>query len=216
MKRLLGMCLCCLFLIPSKSQGDIGSDLKTFFNSLGSASNVSGEGSYKDQAAGYYSGGSLFIRNQNRNLQPATLQLPSYSAGCGGIDVHMGGFSFVDSKQLIEFMRNIGSKATSYAFMLAVQSLTPQLYNVMNELNALAQEVNQFNINSCEAASTMVGSVWPKSDLASQHLCRTMGANFGKVSDLDARSSCLWRGKREGCYSQKRRQRRPIQRDVEG
>ena len=43
----------------------------------------------------------------------------------------------------------------------------------------------------------MVGSVWPKSDLASQHLCRTMGANFGKVSD--------WTQGRHACGAGKKR-----------
>ena len=189
--------------LATSSSADIGSDLSKAFQSMGSHTNASGEGTYKDQAAGYYSGGSLFIRNQNRNLQPATVQMPGFNAGCGGIDIHMGGFSFVHSEQLVEMMRNIGSKATSYAFMLAVQTLTPQVYNVMNELNALAQEINQFNINSCEAASTMVGSVWPKADMASKHLCQSMGSNFGKVSDwTQGRHACGPKGNRDEIFAQ--------------
>ena len=183
-------------------QADIGSDLAKVFSQMGSHTNTSEDGTYKDQSAGYYSGGSLFVRNQNRNLQPASVQMPSFNAGCGGIDVHMGGFSFIDSQQLVDFMRNIGSKATSYAFMLAVQSLTPQVYNVINELNALAQEVNQFNINSCEAASTMVGSVWPKSDIASKHLCQSMGSSSNKFSSWAAsRHECGVGGKRDEVLS---------------
>ena len=183
------------FILPAFRENlayaDIGGDLSSFFNALGSSTNTNEEGTYKDQSAGYYSGGSLFIRNQNRNLQPATIQMPGFKAGCGGIDLHMGGFSFIDSKQMVEFLRNIGSKATSYAFMLAIQSMTPQIYNVMNELNALAQQVNQFNINSCETAATMVGSVWPKSDIASKHLCQSMGTSQGMFSD--------WASSRHGC-----------------
>lgn len=176
---------------------DIGSDLGKVFQGLGSHTNASEGGTYSDQSAGYYSGGSLFVRNQNRNLQPATVQMPGFNAGCGGIDMHMGGFSFVDSKQLVEMLRNIGSKAQSYAFMLAVQSLTPQVYNVMNELNALAQEINQFNIGSCEAASTAVGAVWPKSDMASKHLCQSMSSNLGAVSDwTQSRHACGAKGDR--------------------
>jgi len=35
-------------------------------------------------------------------------------------------------------MRNIGSSAASYAFMLAIQTVSPQIYNIMNELNNIA------------------------------------------------------------------------------
>lgn len=194
-----------LFFILPNSMADIGSDLSKVFQSMGSHTNASEGGAYQDQSAGYYSGGSLFIRNQNRNLQPATIQLPGVNAGCGGIDMHMGGFSFVDSQQLVEMMRNIGSKATSYAFMLAVQSLTPQVYNVINELNALAQEINQFNINSCEVASTMVGSVWPKSDIASKHLCQSMGTSRKTLPFSDwasSRHKCGVGGEREATLSE--------------
>lgn len=204
MRKRLFTVLASLWLatLPYHSNADIGSDLGKVFQGLGSHTNASEGGTYSDQSAGYYSGGSLFVRNQNRNLQPATVQMPGFNAGCGGIDMHMGGFSFVDSKQLVEMLRNIGSKAQSYAFMLAVQSLTPQVYNVMNELNALAQEINQFNIGSCEAASTAVGAVWPKSDMASKHLCQSMGSNLGAVSDwTQGRHACGAKGDRSEILS---------------
>ena len=86
----------------------------------------------------------------------------------------------------------------SYAFMLAVQTVSPQIYNILNELNALANKINQTNINSCEAAATMVGGLWPKSDIASKHLCTAMGSNLGALSDwASARQSCGAEGRRE-------------------
>lgn len=86
----------------------------------------------------------------------------------------------------------------SYAFMLAIQTVSPQIYNILNELNALANKINQTNINSCEAAATMVGGLWPKSDIASKHLCTAMGSNLGALSDwASARQSCGAEGRRE-------------------
>ncbi|MEI6628584.1 MAG: conjugal transfer protein TraH, partial [Alphaproteobacteria bacterium] len=142
----------------------IAGDLQRFFNSAGMASNVTSPGAYKDQSGGYYSGGGVVSRTGSRNAQLATVQMPGFRAGCGGIDLWMGGFSHISSGALVEMLRNIGSSAASYAFMLAVQTVSPQIYNIMNELNALANQINQTNINSCEAAATMLGGVWPKSD----------------------------------------------------
>ena len=188
-----------LFLkISPLSFGGVGEDLTKFFSSMGGAANVSRGGTYKDQSAGYYTGGSLFSRNQIRTIQPMTVQMPGFRAGCGGIDLFTGGFSHIRSEELIGALRNIGASMGSYAFMLAIQTVSPQIYNILNELNALANKINQTNINSCEAAATMVGGLWPKSDIASKHLCTAMGSNLGALSDwASARQSCGAEGRRE-------------------
>lgn len=169
----------------------IGQDLMAFFRKAGMASNVTAPGSYHDQTAGFYTGGSLVVRNQVRNAQLATIQMPGFRAGCGGIDLWLGGFSHISSEQLVAMLRNIGSSAASYAFMLAIQTVSPQIYNIMNELNNLATQINQTNINSCEVAATALGGLWPKSDQGSKHLCQAMGSNLGAFSD--------WAAARQGC-----------------
>lgn len=180
-----------IFNIPTTYASGIAMDLQRFFNTAGMASNITSPGAYQDQSGGYYSGGGVVARSGARNAQLATIQMPGFRAGCGGIDLWMGGFSHISSGALVEMLRNIGSSAASYAFMLAVQTVSPQIYNIMNELNALANQINQTNINSCEAAATMLGGIWPKSDQSSKHLCQAMGSNFGKFSD--------WAAARQGC-----------------
>lgn len=193
-----------LLLMPIRGYANIGNDLMAFFKSAGMASNATAPGAYKDQTAGYYTGGSLVARNAVRSAQLATVQMPGFRAGCGGIDLWMGGFSHISSEQLIAMMRSIGSSAASYSFMLAVQTVSPQIYNIMNELNALATQINQTNINSCETAATMLGGVWPKSDQASKHLCQTMGSSLGAFSDFaSARQGCGAKGDREKVFREK-------------
>jgi len=180
----------------------IGQDLMTFFKSAGMASNVTAPGAYRDQSAGYYTGGSVMARTGARNAQLATVQMPGFRAGCGGIDAWTGGFSHISTGAIVEMMRNIGSSAASYAFMLAVQTVSPQIYNIMNELNALATQINQTNINSCEAAATMLGGIWPKSDQSSKHLCQAMGSNLGAFTDWSAaRQGCGAKGDRDSVLS---------------
>lgn len=181
----------------------IGGDLLNFFNRSVSK-NVTTPSAFKDQAAGYYTGGSVSTRNQVRSAQLATMQVPGHRAGCGGIDAWTGGFSHISSDRLVEMMQNIGSAAGSYAFMLAVQTVSSQIYNVMNELNALATEINQMNISSCEVAATALGGIWPKSDESSKHLCQAMGTNLGVFSDWSAaRQGCGAKGDRGNILSKK-------------
>jgi len=186
------------FWLLTPAYAGIGEDLMAFFKSAGMASNITTPGSYQDQAAGFYTGGSIVTRNVVRNIQPATLQTPGFRAGCGGIDLWLGGFSYLKGKQLMETLRNIGSAGQAYAFMLGMQVVSSQIYDVLNVMNNIATQVNQTNINSCEVAATAIGGIWPKSDQASKHLCQAMGSNLGAFSDWSAsRHECGAGGDRE-------------------
>lgn len=184
-----------LFLFPlligSNSYAGIGSDLEGFFNSLVAVTNSTFPGVYHDQSGGYYNGGGLSLRNQAKNTQIATVQLPNFKAGCGGIDMFTGGFSYISSAELVNVLKSIGSSAVSYGFMLAMKTFAPAVQSVMAELQDMASKINQANINSCETAATLLGGVWPKSDLTSRHICTSMGSSSGMFKD--------WASARQGC-----------------
>ena len=188
---------------PSHAK-NVGKDLIDFFQRAGMVSNNTAPQVYRDQSAGYYSGGNIVTRNSVRNAQLATIQMPGFRAGCGGIDMWMGGMSHIKASQLIDALRTVGTNMGSYAFMLGVQTVSPMVYNLMNELNAIATKINQTNINSCEMAATALGGIWPKTDQSSKHLCSMMGANLGYFSDHAAsRQGCGAGGERENVLNQK-------------
>ena len=178
-------------LICSISYAGIGGDLEGFFNSLGAVTNSTSPGVYHDQSGGYYNGGGLSLRNRAKNTQIATVQLPNFKAGCGGIDMFTGGFSYISSAELVNALKSIGSSAVSYGFMLAMKTFAPAVQSVMAELQDMASKINQANINSCETAATLLGGVWPKSDLTSRHICTSMGSSSGMFKD--------WASARQGC-----------------
>ena len=79
--------------------------------------------------AGYYTGGNLFARNQVYRSELGSIQLPSYKAGCGGIDMFTGAFSFINGNQLVQTLKGIGSNAEGLFYMIALESLTPIIKN---------------------------------------------------------------------------------------
>jgi conjugative transfer pilus assembly protein TraH len=160
---------------------------------MGFANNVTSPNAYRGQSAGYYSGGSIFARDSVRDTQIASIDTPSFKAGCGGIDLFTGGFSFVNSEGIKNAMSNIINNAKGYAFSLALESTVPEVANVMKYINTLSNEVNRFNINSCETAAGLVGSVWPKTNVAQQKVCQDIGSSTGIFTD--------WVAAREGCNS---------------
>ena len=170
---------------------NVNSDLNNFFNDLGFSDNTTAPNAYSGQEAGYYSGGSLFARDSVRDVQIAQVQLPSFRSGCGGIDLFTGGFSFINSQQLVDLMNNIINNSMGYAFNLASESVTPEIANVMKYINTLANTINNANINSCETAAGLVGTVWPKTHEAQQQVCQDIGTSQGIFTDwADARQGC--------------------------
>jgi conjugative transfer pilus assembly protein TraH len=113
------------------------------------------------QTMNLYTGGSLFMRMPKRTYQLATVTPPSWNAGCGGIDLFAGGFSFINKEQFVAMLRNIGSNALGYGFKLAIQNLCPTCDNVMQALQATAQAANRLNMDSCEAAKGIVNAAVP-------------------------------------------------------
>lgn len=195
----LSLCLIILLGLMGALKADVNKDMNELFKKLGTASNISRPGAYEDQTAGFYTGGNLFARNQIRNTHFATIQLPDYRLGCGGIDMFMGAFSHISSAQMIEVLKSIGSNLGSYALLLAIETMSPVVKNIMTELNDLAQKINQSNINSCEIAATTLGAVWPKSDVSKRHLCQMIGTDrkYGGFTDYAAA--------RQGCGAEHRR-----------
>lgn len=178
-------------IVQLSAKADLKKDMDKFFNSFGASSNVNSAEIYQGQRAGYATGGSMSMRNQVMNSRIATVNLPEFNAGCGGIDIFSGGFSFISSDQLVANMKNIASSSVGYAFMLGIETVSPQIANTMRNLQTWANDINQIGINSCETAAVMVGSVWPAKQVADEQVCRTLGPHNGnKANFLQARDWC--------------------------
>ncbi|MBR9871468.1 MAG: hypothetical protein GYB26_10040 [Gammaproteobacteria bacterium] len=171
-------------------------ELKGFWNDMGFSTSTSG-GTYKTQSAGYYTLGSIHGRTPTRTENPLTIQLPSARAGCGGIDVFAGSFSHINSDQLVALSKAVANQSLGMLFDVALETISPMLAEKMGQFRDLAEEINQFNINSCEQAAGLVGSLWPKHDNASKVICQNIGNKNGLFTDYAAsRHGCSTGGDR--------------------
>jgi len=191
-----------MVLVAGTARADIQSDLNSFFDSMGLYSNVTPGGAYQGQTAGYYTGGNLFARAPARNYNLMSIQLPAARAGCGGIDLFTGGFSFINSDQLVAMMRNIGSNAVGLAFQVALSTISPKISGLLQDFQNLANEVNSASINSCEAAANLLGAVLPKTDASQKALCQSIGTSTGLFGDYaQSRQGCGTGGQRNQVLS---------------
>lgn len=125
------------------------SDLQAFYNSISTFNNVGGPSAYQGQTMNLYTGGSVYLRTPNRSYNLASISPPGYNAGCGGIDIWGGSFSFINKAQFVAMMRNIAQNAVGHFFMLAIQSLSPDIANVQKYLRDAAAFMNKMNVDSC-------------------------------------------------------------------
>lgn len=181
-----------LVVICANCFAEVSEDLTYFFNKLGYDSNVTTASVYEGQAAGYYSGGGVVMRNRVRNIELVHIDLPSVRAGCGGIDLFLGGFSFIKAEALVTFLRQIMNNAIGYAMNLALETMTPQIAHTLKWAQKVVQDINSMNMNSCEMASSLVGGAWPKTQAANNLVCKNAGGvKKNMFSD--------WAEARQGC-----------------
>ena len=184
-----------LFASVVPARADVLSEMQSFWQ--GTVSNVTGPTAFDGQASGHWTLGNLYMRAPVRSEQIATVNLPSFRAGCGGIDAFAGAFSFIDSDQLVAFARSVAQNAAGFAFELALETISPVIAETMSKLRALAQWVNSQNLNSCETAQVLVGAAWSKNDRASAAICAAIGTSQGIFSDYAAaKHGCGADGKR--------------------
>lgn len=129
--------------------------MESKFNSL---SNTTSAQSYMGARRGVFTGGQAFIGNDVKRVDVVSAAAPSYSAGCGGIDIFGGSFSFINADEMIETFQAIGSNAIGYGVKLALNNMCTSCEQVMTSLEKTAQSINKLNIDSCQAAEGIVNA----------------------------------------------------------
>jgi len=112
---------------------------------------------YSGQQRGYFVGGSARFKPPSTTIQPFSVTAPSITNnGCGGIDVIMGGFSYLNFQYLVKKLQAILQAAPAFAFQLALKTFLPQVSTVLSDLESIADSINGLNVSSCAAAKQLV------------------------------------------------------------
>jgi conjugative transfer pilus assembly protein TraH len=169
------------FVTNTVCAGDAG--MQQLFDDIGAYGNATGPGAYRSQGMNVVTGGSLFMRTPQKNYKPVSITLPSLKYGCGGIDLYAGSFSFISKTELVSMMKNIGSSAVSYAFKLALDSISPEINKTLTELQQTVQALNSTNINSCEAGAAIARGTQGDWQSTQAYFAKVAGPVTGMFSD---------------------------------
>lgn len=199
----IGAASCTALAIVAPVSANVGSDMEQAFQDMGAATNVSGPVAFQGQSAGYYSMGSMWTRFPQKTVFPANLQLPKVSAGCGGIDIFTGSFSFINADEFVSMLKAVANNAIGFAFKLAIEAISPQIGKTMQDLQDLANKINQQNISSCETGAALVGGLVGEIGIRSNEVCAAVGTSQGIFSDwARSRQRCGNGGQQTSTLSQ--------------
>ena len=147
---------------------------------------------FSGQQRGYYSGGSFNARWPSSADYPVTIEMPRVKSGCGGIDVFMGGFSFMNSDYLVNKLQGILSGAASVAFDLGLKTLCEQCSNTIKNFEALSDKLNSMQLDECAAAKELVGVVMDENGFHSSEVMKEKLGTSIKENKLSQGVSEMW------------------------
>lgn len=111
---------------------------------------------YEALDRGVYYGGSYQLRNQIKTFELLHFEAPHINAGCGGIDLYGGSFSFINKEQFNQLLKSVASNAVGYSFNLALTHVCPTCAQVVETLQRKIQQINQHLGNTCALAQGIV------------------------------------------------------------
>lgn len=141
---------------------------------------TSSPGYTSTQTRGIYSLGEMRLYTSDIGMigLPIKVTAPHVSAGCGGIDIGLGGFQFLAS-EMVEKFKKIAAAAPAFAFQIALNFLCPECAEKMAQLQAIADKINSMNMDGCSAMEGLT-------DWASKKL--NDSAAFKAVHGTDSKS----------------------------
>jgi conjugative transfer pilus assembly protein TraH len=175
-----------VFIVVDVNANGLNKLLK-FIDQTGGMSNYNAPRIIRDQQGGFMTGGSLQIRGARpKTLQPAHVQLPSFGfdACTGSGDFRFGGLSFINSAEFSAFMKKLTTTTGAYAFKMAAKSFCPQCENIIAEFEAIARDINNFNLERCGAAKQLAGGLFGQLGAGQEQSCLMQNAALKNGTDL--------------------------------
>lgn len=173
-------------LVNEVAYADLSGEMDNFLDGVGFGSNTTNASSYSGQEAGYYTGPSTYIRTPIKTVNLASIRLPEVRMGCGGIDIFTGGLSHINADAFVGLLNSIARNASGVAFMTALHAICPSCASTLDKMQKVAQGINNFNINSCNAAKRLVGGIAGTTESGAEAFCKTKLSNNTGTTDYAA------------------------------
>jgi conjugative transfer pilus assembly protein TraH len=112
--------------------------------------------------------GTLRLRAPINEVSLINLTPPEIRGGCGGIDLYGGSFSFINTEQFRQVLRQIGANAVGYAFQLALKTMCDACNQIITGLQDMMNSFTRMNVNTCQWGQGIVNDTIDAMGLAKE------------------------------------------------
>lgn len=182
-KTLLATCISAALIggtLPASASG-LQNQLDRVFDGM---SNVTPPGVWESQRRGVITGGRITTKVPIMTESLVRVTPPSWKGSCGGVDMHLGSFSFINSEQMVQLLRSVAANAQGYVFQLALDNVFPQGAKWIENFQKKIQALNRAMLNSCEAAQGVVNDTISAMGFSSEVKGMTEASATGMVDDF--------------------------------
>jgi conjugative transfer pilus assembly protein TraH len=127
-----------------------------------------GAGQFESQNRGYYTAGTFEGRWRLQNDSPVTFSPPRLKVGCGGIDLFLGGMSFLNAKYLVQKAERILQAAPAFAFDMAMNEYCKECKAIKDFMEHASDALNSIQSNDCRLAKRL-GTLIDQDTLGGEH-----------------------------------------------
>jgi len=147
-----------------------------FIDEARTGANVTPAGIIESESLTTMTGGGFVYHARRRDFTPFSVSPPSLKAGCGGIDLFLGAFSIPSREEFVSFLRSVGTALPGLAFQLALQTMAPDLNEMVGRYADLIRAYTNRYSDSCQAAQSLLEDTG-----ASTHIARVVQSARNKL-----------------------------------
>ncbi|QSV17512.1 conjugal transfer protein TraH [Photobacterium ganghwense] len=137
--------------------GTAQAGLQEEMNSVfGAMTNYTEPGVYETQRRGVLAGGNFTMKTKIARTNLMNIQMPNFEAGCGGIELNGGSFSFINLSEIVDTLRRVGSNSAGVFFQVAMHNIAPNLASNIEAFQKKLQALNQMFLDSCQLSQGIV------------------------------------------------------------
>lgn len=146
--------LCGALIFPGIAAANLQGSLDSMF-----MSNATPPQAYNSQSRGGFVGGGLSVRAPISNINMVAFDPVRLAAGCGGIDLYAGSFTFINAAQMAALMRQIAANAAGALFKMAIDAISPEIGKIMEDFQNKLQALNSLAKNTCAIGTSIANDL---------------------------------------------------------
>lgn len=145
----------------------------------------------KGQQRGYFTLGSFSTRVETtETLYPISISMPRIKAGCGGVDLHLGGMSFLGFDYLVQKLQNMIHAAPYVAFQIALKTISQKLGSILDTAEQIINFLNSLQLNECQFLKGFMVKAIDTGDItAALHEGALQGVKYQSWIDINRKST---------------------------